>query len=113
MPEFKRDSLQEQYINEQISLKEFIVFLMNTKATSDCYEFIKSIEPLNIEIAFVQEYLASICEGEVPQSLINEVEVLYEEDVEDIKERINIINVIGNEHIIFGGMDEDEEVEDE
>ncbi|MDA8227410.1 MAG: hypothetical protein M0T74_06840 [Desulfitobacterium hafniense] len=113
LPEFKRDSLQEQYINEQISLKEFIVFLMNTKATSDCYEFIKSIEPLNIEIAFVQEYLASICEGEVPQSLINEVEVLYEEDVEDIKERINIINVIGNEHIIFGGMDEDEEVEDE
>ncbi|WP_052090955.1 hypothetical protein [Desulfosporosinus sp. HMP52] len=113
LPQFTRDSLQEQYVNEQISFKEFIVFLMNAKTTSAYYEFIKSIEPLNIEIAFVQDYLACICEGEVPQSLINEVEALYEHEIEDIKERINVMNVIGDEGIIFfEDMYEDEEVED-
>lgn len=111
LPNFNKDSLQEQYINEQISLKEFIVFLMNTKETSFCYEFIKNIEPLNIDIALIQEYLASICEGEVPQSLIDEVEFLYQEEIDDIKERISLMGVIGNERIFF---EEDmEEVEDD
>lgn len=113
LPEFRRNSLQEQYINEQISLKEFLIFLINTRETSGFYEFIKSIKPLNIDIALAQEYLADICMGEVSQSLIDEVEFLYTEEVEDVKERLSCMEAVGNMSYIFDcDMEEYDDMEE-
>lgn len=106
LPKFKRDSLQEGYINEQIAFKELIVYLINTKEKSGFYSFIKGIEPLDIYIALVQEYLDEICIGQVSLSLIDEVETAYQ-DIDDIGERLSLLELIGNRNVIFDIEDED------
>ncbi|WP_427340452.1 hypothetical protein [Caloranaerobacter sp. DY30410] len=53
-----------------------------------------------MDITLVQEYLADICKGKVPQSLIDEVEFLYEE-IEDVKKRLECLEIIGNIRVIF------------
>lgn len=111
LPDFKKDSLQEQYINEQVSLKEFLIYLINREETSGFFEFVDHIKPLNFDIALTQEYLSDICKGIVPQSLIDFVEFLYSEEVDNIKERLELVDVIGNEHVYFS-FDEDEEEEE-
>jgi hypothetical protein len=115
LPKFKRESLQEQYANEQVAIKEFIIFLINTKETSGFIRFLKSIDPLNLDVALADEYVADICEGNISQALVDEVESLYEEDVENIRERLQCVGVIGNRNCIFDGEDDfaDEDDHDE
>lgn len=109
LPEFKRESLQEQYFNEQISVKEFLIFLMNTKETSGFLNFIKSIEPISFDIALANDYLADICKGNIPHALVDEVESIYE-DIENRKERLEYVEIVGKRNLFF---DDDEEDYDE
>jgi hypothetical protein len=99
--DIERGSLFEQFYNEEIAIKELLVFLSNTKQNSKLYEFIKDIEPLNLDIALIQEHVSNLCKGVTAQSLIDEIEVLYQEDVEDSKDRFEIMNIIGNDRIYF------------
>lgn len=111
LPGLKRESLQEQYFDEQVSIKEFIIFLMNTRETSGFMRFVKSIEPLNLDVAFAEEYIADICEGNIPQALVDEVECLYLDDVENVKERLECVGVIGDRSCYF--FDEDESLDED
>lgn len=104
-----KNSLQEQIIDEQIAFKEFLIFLMNTKETSGIFNFIKEIPPLDIDIAMIQEYLSEIIKAEIPQQLIDEIEYLYE-DV-DIKERLNMLECVGNPYFYISEDDDFEEFE--
>ncbi len=103
-----KNSLQEQIIDEHIAFKEFLIFLLNTTETSGLYDFMKTIKPLNLDIAMIQEYISEFVHGEFPQQLIDEIEFAYSENDIDIKNRLEMIDCIGNTSYYFD-IDEDEE----
>lgn len=108
LPEYKKDSLHEINVNEVVAIKELIVFLLNTESSNKFMEFLKGIEPLNIEIALLNDYLSKLSHGEASQELVDEVESLYAEE-ENVKERIEYINCIGNPYILFEEYEDDYE----
>lgn len=101
LADVRKNSLQEQVVNEQIAFKELLVFLINNKCKSNFYNFIKEIEPLKFDIALANSYLESICKGNIPSDLVDEVEFLYGESGYS-KDRLEMINCIGNDRVDFG-----------
>lgn len=97
---FKKDSLHEQNVNEQVALKEFIIYLINTQDRNAFMRFIKEVEPLNFDIALVDEYIEELCNRNIPQHLVDEVECMYM-DIPSIKDRLDLINCVGNTRISF------------
>lgn len=96
---YKKKSLFEQKINEQISLKEFIVYLMNTKDKDPLIRELRSLEPLSLDPAFINEFIGLISKGIIPQDLVDQVEQIYI-DGHLFKER-GLINVVGDNNICF------------
>jgi len=100
LPDFKKNSLQEQTINEQIALKELIVYLMNTQDQNSFIRFIKDIVPLDFDVALVNEYIEELCKGHITQDLVDQVESIYE-DMQSVKNRLELIHLIGNPNVNF------------
>lgn len=100
----RKNSLQDQKITEMVVFKELIIYLMNTKDTNAFLRFIKEIEPLDIDIGLVEEYLSELSQGIVSQALIDEIENQYEEKSFSI-ERKNMVDLIGNTNVVFGYKD--------
>ena len=97
---YRKNSLQEMMINETIALKELLVFLCNTRESNAFSRFFKTIPPLKMDIAMTNDYISEISTGIIPQALIDEVEYLYEESNYG-RERIEQINLIGNQRVCF------------
>ena len=74
--------------------------------------FIKSIEPISFDIALANDYLADICKGNIPHALVDEVESIYE-DIENRKERLEYVEIVGKRNLSFDDDDEEEEGCDE
>lgn len=106
----EKNSLQEQIVDEHLAFKELLIFLLNTKHHSDFYDFIKSIPALDIDIAMIQDYLFELIKGEIPQQLIDELEELYLNSNFDKKERLAMLECIGDTHCYF--YDEEEAQDD-
>lgn len=98
-PRFPDESLHRLHQNEQIALKEFLIYLMNTNHTSRLLTLMREIPPLDLDVALVQDYLSRILKHDVPQSLIDEIDTLYE-DMEEVGSRIQMLSIIGDESII-------------
>lgn len=103
----RNNSLQEQKMDEMTVLKELLVFLRNTKQNNSFLRFLEDIPPLDLDIALLNTYIDEICHGTVSQSLIDEVEYLYEENSYSI-DRINLVNLIGDTEVLFGYRDTEE-----
>lgn len=97
---YPKKSLQEIIDTETVALKEFLLFISNTRKRDPFVRFFKSISPLKMDIAMINEYIMDICNGVIPQTLVDEVESLYEENGYS-KERLDQINLIGNPNIMF------------
>lgn len=100
LPEFRKNSLQEQTINEKIALKEFIVFLINTQEVNSFTRFLKEIKPLELDVSLANQYLEDLSKGIVSQELIDTVESLYEENLYSA-DRIQMVDLIGNSRVMF------------
>lgn len=96
----RNNSLQELKITEMTVLKEFLIFLRNTKDTNAVLRYIEKIKPLEIDVALLNDYLSELTLGNVPQSLIDEVETLYEENEYSI-ERMSEVGAIGDPNVLF------------
>lgn len=96
----KKNSLYDQKLNESIVLKEYLVYLRNTTDNSSFLRFMNDITPLELENAFVNDYIDSLCKGDVSQVLIDEVEHLYQENSYSI-DRLNMIDLIGKSNILW------------
>ena len=94
------NSLQKMKITETIALKEFLVFLKNSKESTPFTRFLKTIPPLEMDIFLINEYIMEISKGTIPQALVDEVECLYEENGYEEK-RIEQIRLIGNPRVMF------------
>ena len=97
---FPKNSLQRMKITETIALKELLVFLKNSKESTPFTRFLKTIQPLEMDIALINEYIMEIGKGTIPQALVDEVECLYEENGYG-EDRIEQINLIGNPRVMF------------
>lgn len=95
-----KNSLYDQKINESIVLKEFLVYLRNTSDSSAFLRFLSDITPLELESAFVIDYIDLLCKGNVSQVLIDEVEHLYQENSYSI-DRLKMIELIGNSNVLW------------
>lgn len=93
----EKEGLQRQLDKEQIAAKELILFLMNTKDTSEMSDFMKKIPPLDMDIEMAQEYLSDIVRGKVSQDLLDEIDTIYMDmDKDTLKERREMLSLIGN-----------------
>lgn len=101
LSKFSNNSFHMQNVDESIALKEFFVFLMNNKDDNSFTRFIKAIEPLDIDLALINEYMEEICKGDVPAGLVDEIDELYN-NLENKKERFDTISLIGNSSVLFG-----------
>ena len=95
-----KNSLQRMKITETIALKEFLVFFKNGKESTPFTRFLKTIQPLEMDTALINEYIMEIGKGTIPQALVDEVEYLYEENGYG-KDRIEQISLIGNPRVMF------------
>ena len=98
--QFRKNSLQEQTSIEKIAFKEFIIFLMNTSQKNSFIRYLKEIKPLDIDIAFANQYLGELSKGIVSQELMDTVESLYEEHGYS-HERFQKIDLAGDEKVLF------------
>lgn len=97
---YRNKSLQEMKITESIAAKELIACIRNTEETCAFLRFLDEIEPLGIDVNLINEYLSELSIGNIPQTLIDEVETLYEE-IEHPKNRIELISLIGDTCVAF------------
>jgi hypothetical protein len=95
------------FLKETVLWKELMIFLMNTTETSGMINFMKEVEPLAFDPGLISDYLASFQSDLKKLECLDELEHLYEEDVEDKKNRFAIMDIIGSPHIYFE-EDEDE-----
>lgn len=100
LSDFRRNSLQEQNVNEKIAAKELIVYLMQTKDKNPFIRYVNDIEPLEFDIAMANEYLEQIITGSISQDLVSTVECGYIENGYSI-ERVRQMDVIGNNNVHF------------
>lgn len=97
---YKKNSLQEQKVTEKIALKELLVCLRASKELSPLLHYIDSIEPLEFDLALLNEYIREIADGTIPQALVDEVETLYEVN-HYYQKRRETIDAIGNPDVDF------------
>ena len=90
-----------QNVDESIALKEFFIFLMNNKDDNSFTRFIKTIEPLDIDLGLINGYMERLCKGDIPSSLVDEIDELYN-DLNNKKKRFEIISLVGNSNVEFG-----------
>ena len=91
--------ISEKY-EEHIAFKEMIIYLHNTNEKHPFLKYIEEIEPLPFEAEFISGYIEDICNGNIPQQLVDEADALYE-DNENGKERREMLSLIGNPNVDF------------
>ena len=98
LSENPKNSLININKEEVIAVKELLIYLANLEESNEFIDFLRNIEPLNIDVSSIKDYLHSISIGKVPQHLINEIRELYSEEniKDDIKNRLEQLDAIGN-----------------
>ena len=78
--------------------KELLVFLVNTNQKSDWLDYIKSIKPLELDAALIDEYLQSFGSNVKKIDVSEEILSLYG-DVEKKDERIKMLSILGKNDV--------------
>ncbi|MFZ4773701.1 MAG: hypothetical protein ACOYK9_06920 [Chlamydiia bacterium] len=92
--------------------KELLIFFMNTKETSGYLEFLRGIEPLPFDPGLVGDYLSSFQSDSARFEVLDELEAHYEE-VPDIKDRRQMMGIIGQAGVYFSDDPDSDLEEDE
>lgn len=93
---------------EEVLWKELLVFFMNTKYSSGCLEFSRSIDPLEFDPALAVDYLQCFQSDAAKAFVMGELEHLYGE-LEKPGERLEMMGVIGDPGVYFDSDEDDEE----
>jgi hypothetical protein len=96
--------------DEEIAMVEIFIFLMKTE-TSPLMDYLRSIEPLELDPALSSDYLQVLLKKRTSEtsSVLDEMEARYEELTgQERKKRIEMITALKSPHIYFDSSDEDE-----
>jgi hypothetical protein len=97
--------------SEDITWKEILIYLLNTKEDSPLLNFIKSIEPLDLDVGLIEEYIECFRTDLKKLEIWDKVETLYS-DISNIGKRLEMLDIIGNPNVVFY-LDNDEEENEE
>lgn len=103
-----KDSYQKKIDNEELAIKELLLYLINPQENNEFMNYLDNLESLPFDVALIQDYVADLCNKIVSQELIDEVDCLYEDMEVNFKERKNELDIIGNRFVIFD-LDDNEQ----
>lgn len=98
---FRSESMYREMFDERIALKELLIYLRNSKETHPIIKYIEEIEPLELDPEFINLFVGEIEKGVVPQELVDEVSYLYDETISNCKERLELVDLLGNNNVDF------------
>ena len=109
----QRRSLYEQMVLEQYATKELLLYMYKKNRGTGVFRLLAEMEPLDFDDSLVNECLEDLCEGKVNDLLIDYVDDVHEEieDIAKIKERKELLSLIGNSSVMFDLDEEDENEE--
>jgi len=96
-----------EFMAEDVLWKELLVFFLNAQEQSGVMKFMKSIEPLPFDPELTSEYLQCFGSEEKKLAVLDELESVYK-DVENVKTRLRMLDVIGNSSFSFHDDDCDD-----
>jgi hypothetical protein len=99
------------FFDDDIVWKEILIYLINNTENSGVLDFIRSIEPLNLESELVNEYLDVFKSDLKKHSYIYELEEHYYE-IDNKKERIEMLKLLGNPNVYFEQPENEEDIDD-
>ena len=91
--------------NEDILLKELLIFFINSKQNGDHIDFIRNIKPLDFDMGLEGSYLECMNSLEKKLEIMEELETLYE-GIENPRDRINTLNLLGDSSVCFNPEDD-------
>jgi len=98
--------------DEDVLWKELLLFFMNTRGSSGYLKFLREIEPLDFDPGLASDYLDCFKSNSKKALVMGELEHLYEESVQDVKERLELMQVIGSPNVFFDEDEDDEDIYD-
>jgi len=98
------------FISEDVLWKELLVFFMNSKANTGLLDFLRSIEPLAFDPGLASEYLQCFQSEKAKMSVMDELEEHYL-NIENKRERLEMMDLIGNPMVYFDDDEDDIEAE--
>lgn len=102
------------FLDKEIMWKELIIFILNTNKNNKYLEFIKNIEPLNLDIALLKNYISSFHTPLHDNIILDEIEHLYSksERTFDINDRLERLSILADPYA-FVSEDEDGDEDEE
>jgi len=96
------------FYKEKLLWKELLIYFINNRTNKGIQGFIKNIKPLSFDPGMEQEYISAFQNDQTKLEYLDELDVYYEDGVENVKKRLSQLEVIGNPQIMF-----DDEMNDE
>ncbi|MBI6486506.1 hypothetical protein ETG59_11880 [Proteus mirabilis] len=102
------------FIDKDIMWKELIIFILNTDKSNYYLKFIKNIEPLDLDIALLKDYISSFNSTVHDSVILDELEHLYSKSVRnfDIHERLEKLSILAHPYAILAEDEDEDEDED-
>ncbi|WP_241680332.1 hypothetical protein [Metabacillus mangrovi] len=98
------------FFDNDIVWKELMIYLMNTNDSSGMLNLIREIKPLEFEPALVNEYLNVFKSDLSKYSHMYQIEENYRKfDKNQLKERLEILELLSNPNVYFNYDDDSEE----
>jgi hypothetical protein len=102
--------IQKEYdfINEDVFWKELLIYILHNNNNSRILELYKTFKPLEFDEGLLISMIKSLKSDLMKQEHLGMLDTLYDE-IENKGERLKLLDIIGNEDIVFSEEYEDEE----
>lgn len=91
--------MREQ-LDESVAFKELLVFFRKMQHKNAFIKFIDEIKPLDFDPGLLVEYLETVIKGDIPQTLIDDVEYMYGEKGYS-SDRIMLMDAFANSNVWY------------
>lgn len=95
------------FLNEINVNKELLIFLMHAKGDKGVVDFIRSLKPLDLDIGEACEFIESFENPLITSQMQERIKLAYEEEIDDVKYRLEALKALTNCHAFYYGEDED------
>lgn len=89
------------FLDEEITKKELLLFLMSENSSGGHVELLKSLGALDLDPAEVPNHIKALLNDDHLHYVEGEVECAYE-DISNVKERLDVLSLMTNEHLSYG-----------
>lgn len=93
------------FIDEKLTKKELLLFLMNPKSHSPHIDLLRSFDALELDPDLTVNYIQALLNDASLPYVEVEVDEIYTE-VTNVRERLDFLEIVDNEHLSYNGDDE-------